>query len=69
MIQILYTVRMRKRIMKNNLPKSLRILLTCALAAAAALIALYTGFRLWGFGGMILAPILTVTARELCRGD
>lgn len=35
----------------------------------AALIALYTGFRLWGFGGMILAPILTVTARELCRGD
>ena len=32
-----------------------------------ALIALYTGFRLWGFGGMILAPILTVTARELCR--
>lgn len=34
-----------------------------------ALIALYTGFRLWGFGGMILAPILTVTARELCRGD
>ena len=35
----------------------------------AALIALYIGFRLWGFGGMILAPILTVTARELCRGD
>lgn len=35
----------------------------------AALIALYTGFRLWGFGGMILAPILTVTARELCRGS
>ena len=35
----------------------------------AALAALYVGFRLWGFGGMILAPILTVTARELCRGD
>ena len=34
-----------------------------------SLIALYTGFRLWGFGGMILAPILTVTARELCRSD
>ena len=34
-----------------------------------ALMALYAGFRLWGFGGMILAPILTVTARELCRGD
>lgn len=35
----------------------------------ASLIALYVGFRLWGFGGMILAPILTVTARELCRSD
>ena len=35
----------------------------------AALVALYTGFRLCGFSGMILAPILTVTARELCRGD
>ena len=35
----------------------------------AALAALYIGYRLWGFGGMILAPILTVTARELCRGD
>ena len=34
-----------------------------------ALMALYAGFRLWGFGGMILAPILTVTARELCRGN
>lgn len=34
-----------------------------------SLIALYTGFRLWGFGGMIIAPILTVTARELCRSD
>lgn len=35
----------------------------------AALMALYAGYRIWGFGGMILAPILTVTARELCRGD
>ncbi len=35
----------------------------------AALVALYIGYRLWGFGGMILAPILAVTARELCRGD
>ena len=35
----------------------------------AALMALYAGYRLWGFGGMILAPILTVTARELCRGS
>lgn len=34
-----------------------------------SLMALYTGYRIWGFGGMILAPILTVTARELCRGD
>ena len=35
----------------------------------AALMALYAGYRIWGFGGMILAPILTVTARELCRRD
>lgn len=34
-----------------------------------SLAALYTGYRIWGFGGMILAPILTVTARELYRGD
>ena len=34
-----------------------------------ALIALYAGYRLWGFGGMIIAPILTVTARELCRSN
>ena len=34
-----------------------------------ALAALYIGYRLWGFGGMILAPILTVTARELCRSN
>lgn len=35
----------------------------------AALMALYAGYRIWGFWGMILAPILTVTARELCRSD
>lgn len=35
----------------------------------AALAALYAGYRIWGFWGMILAPILTVTAKELCRGD
>ena len=34
-----------------------------------ALMALYAGYRFWGFGGMILAPILTVTARELARSD
>lgn len=35
----------------------------------AALAALYVGYRIWGFGGMIIAPILTVTARELCRSN
>lgn len=35
----------------------------------AALAALYVGYRLWGFGGMIIAPILAVTARELCRKE
>lgn len=35
----------------------------------AALVALYVGYRLWGFGGMIIAPILTVTAKELCRSN
>ncbi len=35
------------------------------LSPLTALAALYIGYRLWGFGGMILAPILTVTAREL----
>ncbi len=33
------------------------------------LMALYAGFRFWGVGGMILAPILTVLAREVARGD
>lgn len=31
----------------------------------ATLIALYVGFRLWGIGGMILAPMLTVIAIEI----
>ncbi len=35
------------------------------LSPLTALAALYIGYRLWGFGGMIFAPILTVTAREL----
>ena len=29
------------------------------------LVALYAGSRIWGVGGMILAPILTVTAKQL----
>ena len=29
------------------------------------LMALYAGFRLWGIGGMLLAPVLTVTALQL----
>lgn len=29
------------------------------------LVALYAGYRIWGVGGMILAPILTVTAKQL----
>lgn len=33
------------------------------------LMALYAGFQIWGVPGMILAPILIVTARELARGD
>ena len=33
------------------------------------LLALYIGYRLWGVGGMILAPLLTVTALQLRRED
>lgn len=29
------------------------------------LVAMYTGYRLWGFGGLILAPLLAVTALQL----
>lgn len=31
------------------------------------LIALYAGYRLWGFGGMILAPMLAVAATQLTK--
>jgi len=31
------------------------------------LAALYAGFRLWGFGGMLLAPVLAVAAAQLLR--
>ena len=31
------------------------------------LLALYAGYRLWGFGGMILAPVLAVTAVQLTK--
>ncbi len=31
------------------------------------LIALYAGYRIWGFGGMIVAPLLTVTATQLAH--
>ncbi len=33
------------------------------------LAALYAGFRLWGFGGMILAPILAVITTELVKSQ
>lgn len=33
----------------------------------ATLAALYTGFRLWGFKGMLLAPLLAVTALQLLQ--
>ena len=29
------------------------------------LMALYAGYKIWGIGGMILAPMLTVTALQL----
>ena len=31
----------------------------------ATLMSLYAGFRLWGIGGMLLAPLLTVTAMQI----
>ena len=33
------------------------------------LMALYIGYRLWGVGGMLLAPLLTVAAMQLRRQD
>ena len=32
------------------------------------LFSLYAGYKLWGFGGMILAPLLAVTAVQLAAG-
>ncbi len=32
------------------------------------LMALYAGYKLWGIGGMLLAPLLTVTALQLVTG-
>lgn len=31
------------------------------------LAAMYTGYRLWGFGGLIFAPLLTVTAMQVLQ--
>lgn len=31
------------------------------------LVALYAGYKVWGFGGMLLAPLLCVTAMELMK--
>ena len=31
------------------------------------LVALYVGFKVWGFGGMLLAPLLCVTTMELIK--
>ena len=33
----------------------------------ATLVAIYAGYKLWGLGGMILAPLLAVTALQLSR--
>lgn len=33
------------------------------------LIAVYAGYRLWGFAGMILTPMLAVTAKQILRPD
>jgi sporulation integral membrane protein YtvI len=33
----------------------------------ATLVALYAGFRLWGFGGMLLAPMLAVVVTQLIQ--
>ena len=46
-----------KRLFRNKIATlSLIIIVLVTLAA------LYAGFRLWGFGGMLLAPILCVAA-------
>ena len=33
------------------------------------LAALYAGYKLWGFGGLILAPVLAVAAVQLLRPE
>lgn len=33
------------------------------------LAALYAGYRLWGFGGMLLAPLLAVTVTQILKAD
>lgn len=35
----------------------------------ATLMALYAGYRLWGIGGMLLAPLLATTALQLVPGN
>ena len=35
----------------------------------AALAALYMGFKIWGFGGMLIAPMLAVTALQVFPGE
>lgn len=37
------------------------------LDSLATLVCLYAGYRLWGFGGMLLAPVLTVAAVQILR--
>ena len=39
-------------------------LLPVDMLRVAALAALYAGYRIWGFGGMILAPLLTGLALQ-----
>ena len=33
------------------------------------LAALYAGFKLWGIGGMLLAPVLSVAVKELAAAE
>ncbi len=39
------------------------------LDSLVTLIAMYTGYRLWGFGGLILAPLLAVVVTQLFTAD
>ena len=38
------------------------------LDSLTTLLILYAGYRLWGIGGMLLAPLLAVTAKQLMAG-